>query len=101
MSDVEILRRAEEILKTQGWCQHTPSTHDGKVCAAKAIAKAGKGSGKSFQDAWNAFEETINTQALAQERLRIAEWNDVHGRTLVDVLGAIRVTIRRLENSGC
>lgn len=94
-----VLRKAAEVLETDGWCQGNLSTLDGRVCAMGAVIWA-------THELWDGYKpgdqrRRVDVQELALDALGlralgdgvrdsllhpVAVWNDEPGRTMADVV---------------
>lgn len=105
----ELLKAAGDLVQQKGWSQR-PEASSSKVCAATALEAAFKGSDFSvadFQHAVRALEMTLGASSTAPPAAAadeppywgaaLVEWNDSHGRTEQDVVGALRRAGENIE----
>lgn len=79
-----ILRRAAARLISNGWQQHAFGEPGGPTCAGGAIHYTCVEAG-TYEQIENVEDEALKA-VRRRTRLRLADWNDVPGRTLEDVI---------------
>lgn len=85
-----ILKRTAQLIRTDGWCQHTTTKPSGECCLSYALSRAGRTYGlQSRWDARNAVLETIRS-TFRRHNTHIIEWNDTRGRNKAQVLTVLR-----------
>lgn len=113
------LRKAAQLIKTDGWTQGTYHDQDGCHCAAGAIAAA---TGQHVlgppvtsidwdilpgSTGWYVIADNYewDRRMAAQHELEhhvgdsVASWNDTPGRTVEEVLTALELTARSVETT--
>jgi hypothetical protein len=101
---VEVLRAAREYLFEHGWMQGEYEDEGGQVCLEGACRKplglptrASDDPDENDDETWAA---AFNAEAAISRTLGIpgvVTWNDDHDRTFDEVINAIDLTIKRLE----
>lgn len=90
MTIPHVLRAAAERIERDGWCQGKP-TDGTRCCAVRAIVMAGESSfGTSL--AIEAVRDFIGCNTYG-----VIHWNDTPGRTVDEVLAALRSAADAVE----
>ena len=76
----KIRERAAQLLERDGWCQGTKKDAQGRRCLSGALEAVAEW--EEAGDVWYALRMELNAVPSA--------WNDAPGRTLAEVLAALR-----------
>jgi hypothetical protein len=93
----DVLEAAATRLETHGWCQDTDVDEAGRCCVLSAISEAATGDAQLTSDLAQAATETLmrvivldDVRACRHPEHMIAAWNDSEGRTVEEVVTALR-----------
>jgi hypothetical protein len=78
----QVCKRAAEIIRERGWCQHRFESSDGRVCLTTALAKSCTEYGVELSFVYPLVKE-------AAEGQRLTQWNDRPWRTKLDTLALL------------
>ena len=81
MDHMEIREKAAQLIEKRGWCQHRYFGDNGELCIVGALDSVGA-------------PENVCTQIMNELNCGISSWNDRAGRTVDEVLAALRGTLR-------
>lgn len=87
-----ILRAAADRIERDGWCQGTDLADDGSCCMVRAYEDASNGDDDAYVAAAHAMRRHIDATPTV--------WNDAPGRTVSEVLAALRGAADAVEQGG-
>ncbi len=96
MNEVEIIERAIDIIVERGWCQRRMDDERGRACLTYALHLASPSALRSVR-AIALVAATLepdllplNPKGFDGRRIALQEWNDEPGRTVEDVVLALK-----------
>lgn len=87
MSVKQIMETMEMLFHAKGWSQHTGRGPHGELCLISALSEAAPNNAKHRLEAFYALRDAVRVE---DPKFSLANWNDVTGRTLKDVLQLLR-----------
>lgn len=97
----EMFDKAADLLETRGWNQGAYYATDGSHCLVGALQES-SGAYRYRREQMLNFNKAHDLLLIYLNQNSVENWNDTHGRTQEEVIGALRgvaMLQRKVENS--